>query len=144
MTRSCKMALYFVTGLIIGFGGTFCRAQGCADDFHYTSLHCFGPNGCHSAVTYGIAIPGAEVSVGVRSLSCCGQLFSDEFDAGPCEGVRVLLAQPGVMEQITRLTAISHVVVADCRGRYVPYHGASLSAPREVGSPLDDHALVLR
>ena len=85
-----------------------------------------------SADQYGVAIrPNPQ--------NCCGQLFSSFTAGGNCNPE--ILKKPGVKRQIARLAATSDLLVADCKGHYVPYDPSADSVPTGQYLALAEHVL---
>jgi len=83
-------------------------------------FHCDGPGGCHGDV-YPQTPEESEYGVAIEPdpLNCCGQLFSSFTAGGGCNPG--IMKKPGVREEVARLSATADLLVADCKGRYVPY-----------------------
>jgi hypothetical protein len=106
-----------------------CSAQklpaDCVGPLIQQTLPCDGPHDCHSQVDVDYGGEGDYVEYVVKTKSCCGQLFTTIFPTGDCDGGG-LLKDPGTKDQIYRAAKESAILVADCRGHYVPYNsGAS-------------------
>lgn len=98
---------------------SLCSGQ-CANGFSEMTINCAGPHGCTDSVP--IFIPD-ESQDGVRvvcgAVSCCGQLLTSCLGEGGCQDE--IMKKPGVRDQVAELAATSKVLVAGCKGRYVPY-----------------------
>ena len=99
--------------------GPPCSGQ-CAATFTDMQVHCDGPQGCSDSVE--VVIPEESQDgqrVDCSSTSCCGQLITTCGGVGGCQDE--IMKKPGVREQVAELAATSEVLVAGCKGRYVPY-----------------------
>jgi len=108
--------------------------QGRPDNQTFT---CDGPNDCHSQIVIDVGGGEGDYYVyTVESRSCCGQLFSDRIPISDCDG-EGLLKGKATKDEIERAAKESAVLVADCKGRYVPYRNAA-SNPDFWPSPASD------
>jgi hypothetical protein len=107
----------------------------CVGELTQNTYQCDGPHNCHGQVEVTTGDSGDYFEYEIHAVTCCGQLFSDVVPLGDCED-RALLKDPRTRDQIDRAAKESPILIADCRGRYVPHNGSA-------GGP-DPGALLLR
>ena len=74
------------------------------------------------------------------SVPCCRQLFSDCYPNGvDCRDFRV--RSSAVRERLDDLAKTSRVLLADCKGHYVPYESGSESITPQFSELVNDHVL---
>jgi hypothetical protein len=95
-------------------------------------VDCAGPHGCKGQIVYDTGGEGDYITTTVTTRSCCGQLFSSLVPTGDCDSDGLLKDQ-ATKDEVGRAAKESAVLVADCRGHYVPYD--VVSAPRSLATP---------
>jgi hypothetical protein len=115
-----RIASYLAVGLLV-FSAALSAAQ-CEDSYTRVTLQCDDNAGCHDLVTFDHPNEGFTNAYSISVIDCCGQLFTDTTVTGPCDADMV---QPAIRKEVARLAAMSDVLVADCRGHYVPYDSAA-------------------
>jgi hypothetical protein len=102
---------------VLLFSATLAAAQ-CESNYERITLQCADNAECHDFVILDMPIEGFVYKYTTNVLNCCGQLFTDTNMSGSCDAD---IVQPAIRKQVERLAATSDVLVADCRGHYVPY-----------------------
>jgi hypothetical protein len=127
--------------LVISSLSAFCQAQ-CVDSWESQEIHCVDENGGQCYVD--VQTPGPPSEYGVipecSGVDCCGQLVTT------CEGnsncVPELLRRADVRGRLKKVAADSDVLVADCKGQYVPYAAIHTAvASHRSNNFINDHIL---
>lgn len=111
----------------------------CTDTWQYYVLPCVYKT-CESNVA--ITMPnydGDDELVGCTSVMCCSQYFTTCDFNGEC--VEPLLRRPEVRARVAQVAETARVLVADCKGRYVPYEGLSFRNNVRAAEIVNEHIL---
>lgn len=98
-------------------GTALSHAQTCIDSTKMRTISCYGANGCHQTITIEQPVSGNQSEYRATSVSCCGELHSDVEIIGACE----FALSNELKQEIDKYSGRSTILVATCRGHYVPY-----------------------
>jgi hypothetical protein len=106
----------------------------CTEGFITQPLTCYDMDG-QMCQAYIQTPTGGQYGVNVAcgSVPCCGVLYTTCWGTNPCQPA--VLRNLESREQLTKLAAVSEVLIADCKGNYTLFHSTDdyTARPKWVG-----------